>query len=147
MIRVKRAATREEIDSAVEIQLRVFTSEQGIAKRDCVEGNDSAVHLLAIDDEQAIATARLRLQSDEEAEVARVAVLPKHRGLGVGQRLVTELESIAQRRGVKRLVLHPHAHLERFYADLGYSRTDDPAYRVGRHQIITMHKSLQRAAP
>ncbi|MBT8077263.1 MAG: GNAT family N-acetyltransferase [Gammaproteobacteria bacterium] len=142
MISIGEAQTRTEIDAAIALQLRVFCDEQGIAKDECLEGNDTALILVARDGNDVVATARLRDLGSQVAEVARIAVLPAYRGRGIAARLLAALDAAAETHGVRRLVMHPHAHLEGFYASLGYSVTDDAAYRIGDHLIITMDKYL-----
>ena len=142
MITIRKAETDDEIDKAVEIQLAVFSREQGISEPECREGNEDSVHLLAFDGHATVATARLRPGCNGEAEVARIAVLPDFRGTGLGKMLVKRIESVARESGIDDLVLHPHAYLEGFYSGLGYARTDDASYVVGEHAIITMRKSL-----
>lgn len=142
MISIRKADTEEDIAAAVAIQLQVFCAEQGISEAECQEGNADSVHLLALDGTAIVATARLRLQEAGEAEVARVAVLPEYRSAGLGKRLVAEIEPLARELEVRQLVLHPHAYLEDFYTVLGYARTDDAAYNVGEHAIITMRKRI-----
>ena len=142
MITIRQATSSDEIGTAIDIQLRVFAREQGIPEEDCHSGNEKAVHLLALDDDTIVATARLRIMDDGVAEVARIAVLPQSRSSGLGKRLVTELETIAIEAGVAQLVLYPHAYLETFYTRLGYSKTDETTPAAGGHELITMRKSI-----
>lgn len=142
MITIGKARTRAEIDAAIALQLRVFCDEQGIARAECLEGNDSALILVARDGTDVVGTARLRDLGSQVAEVARIAVRPAYRGTGIGARLLAAIDTAAASQGMRRLLMHPHAHLEGFYASLGYDVTDDAAYHVGDHLIITMDKHL-----
>lgn len=142
MLAIKRVTTEQELAAAVSIQLTVFFEEQGIPEADCHEGNDVAHHVLACDGEKPVATARLICEQDGEGEVARVAVLASHRKMGIGRELVIALEKIAVSEGLHRITLHPHRYLEKFYAALGYRRTNEPAHVVGDHELVTMDKSI-----
>lgn len=142
MIRIKQAKTQEEIAAAIGIQLCVFTGEQGISETLCQEGNEDAYHVLALDRDQPVATARLILKPDGESELARVAVLASHRKAGIGAAMVQALEKIAMQQGAHSIVLCPHLYLESFYARLGYVRRHDSVEVVYGHELITMHKKL-----
>ncbi len=140
MVVIKPVTTDTELEAAIGIQLNVFSGEQGIPEADCHEGNDDARHVLALDGEKPVATARLICGQDGEGELARVAVLPSHRKGGIGRELVLALEEIAVQEGVHGITLHPHRQLESFYASLGYCRANDSIDVVGGHELITMYK-------
>ena len=136
------AKTPEQYQQAIAIQLAVFFEEQGIPEATCLEGNKDATHALALLDAVPIATARLLPLENAHAEIARVAVLPAHRGAGLGGRLVIALEEQARRLEIESVELHPHDYLEPFYERLGYRREDDSSEIVGGHRLLTMHKRL-----
>lgn len=144
MLTLKRVTTAEELQCAVDIQLAVFFEEQGIAEALCHDGNDDAWHVLALDGDQPVATARMRRGKAGEGEIARVAVLPSHRSAGIGRDLVLALEKIAAHEGLIGITLHPHDYLEPFYARLGYERLDDWADSVAGHELIRMRKRITR---
>jgi predicted GNAT family N-acyltransferase len=142
MIVIKPVTTDTELEAAIGIQLNVFSGEQGIPEADCHAGNDDARHMLALDGEKPVATARLICGQDGEGELARVAVLPSHRNGGIGRELILALEEIAVQEGVHGITLHPHRHLESFYESLGYFRANDSVDVVGDHELITMYKVI-----
>jgi predicted GNAT family N-acyltransferase len=139
---IKRVESPAELAAAMEIRQRVFVDEQEIPTALDDDGLDSrAIHVLVYRDRVAVATARLLVASEGEGIVARVAVLPDLRGQGLGKLLVRELEEVARELGLRRLVLHPHDHLESFYGDLGYEKIAGTS-TVGRHALIAMAKRL-----
>ncbi len=139
---VRPARTPEEISKALEIRRQVFVVEQGIGSDLDVDGLDSrCLHVLAWLGELAIATGRLRVEG-ETGVLARIAVLPKHRGRGVGRLVVSKLEELAKGQALNRLELHPHLHLEGFYSDLGYRRRPGE-FAVGGYRLLTMVKDLK----
>ncbi len=124
------------------IRRDVFVVEQGIPEALDQDGLDpQAVHLLAWQDDAPVATGRLLLPESGPAIASRIAVLPGHRDQGLGTRIIESLEQLARSHGAKQMVLHPHAHLERFYQRLGYHKTGD-ASPAGPHPLIVMEKSL-----
>jgi len=138
MIAIKQVTTQQDLEAAIAIQLRVFCEEQGIPESTCLEGNEDASHILALERSRPVATARVIFKPDGDGELARVAVLPSHRKAGIGRALVLALEEIAVQKGVRRITLKPHLHLESFYESLGYSRLNDVIDIVGDHKLITM---------
>ncbi len=142
MIAIRQVTTRQELEAAIVIQLKVFCEEQGIPESVCLEGNDDASHVLALERSRPVATARLICKPDGDAELARVAVLPSHRKAGIGRALVLALEEIAVQKSLRSITLKPHLHLESFYASLGYSRLNDATDVVGSHKLITMCKII-----
>ena len=139
---VKEVTSESELRAALDIRDKVFVEEQGIPYELEHDEHDAASkHVLAVCDDVPIATARLTIMSDGEAVMARVAVLPEHRKSGVGRLLVRKLEELGAGAQVKHITLHPHHYLERFYAELGYSRFGGEE-TVGPHRLIEMEKFL-----
>ena len=135
------------MSAALAIRKRVFVEEQEIPDHLDSDGLDaSAVHVLVLDGETPVATGRLVVEAPGVGVLARSAVVPGHRGFGLGQRVVQRLEALAREQGVAELSLHPHRYLERFYERLGY-RTVAGTSVVGRHELITMEKSIGAADP
>ena len=136
------ASTPDEVAAARSIRRRVFVQEQSIPGELDDDGLDEgAVHVVAFEGTEPIATGRLVIEKDGGV-LARIAVLPGWRGRGLGAEVVRKLEAAARERGVTELSLHPHAHLERFYAELGYE-TVPGRTTAGEHELITMRKRLE----
>jgi predicted N-acetyltransferase YhbS len=60
------------------------------------------------------------------AGIQSLAVAPQLRGTGLSSRLMAEAMEEAQRRGIEYGLLFCLPGLERFYASLGWIRTDEP---------------------
>lgn len=139
---VKVATTIDEINACLTIRKQVFVEEQGIPDRLDSDGLDQdATHVLALDQGIPVATGRL-VTSRAQGVLARIAVLPSHRGKGLGEDVVRCLESAAKQRDIEELSLHPHQYLERFYRRLGYRQVPGTSI-VGEHRLITMVKKVE----
>jgi [ribosomal protein S5]-alanine N-acetyltransferase len=112
--------------------------------------------ILAVDGEAIVGTVQLEYASNQNArhraEVQKLAVLPGHRGRGVGRVLMAAIESEAARNGRTLLVLDTRegGFAETFYERLGWSRSGRiPGYmraEEGRfHAAIAFHKELADA--
>ena len=141
-ITIRKVSTAEELEQARGIRVRVFEEEQGFPHEVNIDGADQAAsHVLVLDEEAPVATARLTIVGEGEGMIARIAVLPSHRGMGLGKHLVQELEAIGQRGGLKTLSMEPHAHLEGFYRALGYEKVAGSVDIAG-HRLIRMRKAV-----
>jgi len=143
MPEIVRVETGQQYELALQIQLAVFCDEQGIPRDTCLQNNELAGHVLAVEGDDAMATARLLELADGVGEIARVAVLKPYRRQGLGHRLVAALEAMAAERKFTEVILHPHRYLEAFYGGQGYVRLDDSVEVVGGHELIAMKKLLR----
>jgi GNAT superfamily N-acetyltransferase len=71
-------------------------------------------------DGEPVAGGGLRRLEPGVAEIKRMYVEPERRGLGLGQRLLSELEAAARDLGFTRARLATHARLAAFYEAAGY---------------------------
>lgn len=117
------------------IRERVFIDEQDCPPDDEWDGHDATSrHVLGRVDGTAVATARWRtVPHDEEivAKLERFAVLPEHRGKGYGTQLVRFVLEDARQAGFDTFLIHAQAHLEDWYADLGFQSTGRTFEEVG----------------
>ncbi len=78
----------EDIAACLALRRAVFIEEQGIAEAEEIDDLDAqAVHLLAMQNGQALGTARL-LTKGATGKIGRVCVLPQARGTGLGAALI-----------------------------------------------------------
>ncbi len=141
-ITIREVSTAEELKQAQEIRVRVLEEEQGFPREINIDGADrSASHVLVLDAGVPVATARLTITPKGQGRIARIAVLPAHRGMGLGRRLIQELETIGGRSGLHTLYVEPHAHLESFFRALGYETVEGSADIAG-HYLIRMRKEV-----
>ena len=118
MYQVKHGRWDQLQQDAKLIRTQVFICEQGITEAD--EWDDQDVisqHFVIYDQDQPIATARL-LQNHS---VGRVAVVKVYRGQGLGQMIMLEIISYAQKQGLSVLTLSSQVHAISFYKKLGFT--------------------------
>ena len=141
-ITFKEVATAEELAQAQRIRAQVLEAEQGFPHEVNIDGLDpSAIHVLVLDDKVPVATARLTVSAEGEGKIARIAVLPSHRGRGLGKRLIRRLESLARPNGLHTLYVEPHAHLEPFFRRLGYEKVPG-SVTLGGYDLMRVMKRL-----
>ena len=117
------------------IRQRVFVEEQACPPEEEWDGLDeTSRHVIGFVDGTPAATARWRTVPYEArlvAKLERFAILPAYRGRGYGRRLVRYVMEDARRAGFETQVLHAQAHLEAFYASLGFATVGAPFTEAG----------------
>ena len=104
------------------IRLKVFVEEQHVPVEEERDAHDeTATHLLAVVDGQALGTARI-LRDGTTGKIGRVAVLPQARGTGLGAALIrAALVELRATPGVTRAKLGAQTHAIGFYEKLGFA--------------------------
>lgn len=119
-----------EVYEMLRLRSAVFVVEQACAYLD-PDGLDlEATHLLGRDATGALGAYARVLHATVDREVhriGRVVVHPALRGAGEGRRLVREAMRVCDAAEPSRaIVLSAQAHLEAFYASLGFRRISAP---------------------
>ncbi len=135
---VREGLWPEDATTLEAIRRTVFIEEQGVPKAIEWDGQEEqARHVIAEYQGDAIGCGRLL----EDGRIGRLAVLPKWRSQGIGERLLRMLLTLAQQRGDTAVYLHAQADAVDFYARAGFSAVGEPFDEAGiRHQ--DMHLAL-----
>lgn len=121
VVQIIHVALDREREAAFAIREAVFIDEQSIDPPLEFDGlDDDAEHLLAILDERAVGTLRLRPISVETAKIERVAVLKDVRGHAVGAALVEAALHHLRAHGFRTAKLHAQTYALKFYAKHGF---------------------------
>ncbi len=142
-ISIKQVETADELKQAQRIRKIVLEDEQGFPHEVNLDGQDPlAMHVLVLDQGEPVGTARVTKRSETEGMLARIALLPSHRGKGLGKRMLRHLEAMAKNAGLQIIDVEPHAHLESFFRSLGYEAVPGRV-ELGGHQVIRLRKSVE----
>lgn len=132
---VKLVESRTEWEAARHVRRTVFIEEQDCPPEEEWDEHDAqSRHLIGIEDDTVIATARWRevdYHGTAVAKLERFAVLAPYRGRGHGREMVRAALSDARRAGFEAFMLHAQAHLEAFYAEFGFQSTGRRFEEVG----------------
>ncbi len=142
---VRPAAGPEDWQEAARIREEVFIGEQGCPPEEEWDAYDaSSRHFLGLLEGRPVATARWRAVGEPgaapPAKLERFAVRAEARGQGLGRLLVAYVAADAERAGFRRLRLHAQAHLEGFYAGLGFRRAPGPPF----YEAGILHVRMER---
>lgn len=137
---VRQAA---DFAAAIAIRATVFIDEQhltDVVDRDPYDHGPDAVVILARLDGVPVATGRVHVWRGE-GQIAWVAVLPEHRGAGVGWEVMVALLDAAERHGATRVTLSAQTHALGFYRRLGFEPVGS-TFIMGDIEHITMVRDL-----
>lgn len=106
---------------ALAIRKNVFIDEQSVPiDLEIDDLESSCYHVVAYDNEQPVATARIYPKTNTIAKIQRVAVLAMCRGQKIGQNIMQETERYAKSLGFTEVTLGAQNHAISFYEKLGY---------------------------
>ncbi len=119
---VRRVVGEAEMAAALDLRHRVFCVEQGVPKREEIDGRDAgAIHLVALDSEHGAVVGTWRLLFvDRTVQLSRLAVDPAARRRGVATRLLREADREALAGRARRIVLHAQTYAQALYGAAGY---------------------------
>lgn len=112
-----------------EIRRLVFIVEQKVPKEEEWDGRDEdSWHWLATDSADVpIGTGRLL----PDGQIGRMAVLPDHRGRGIGFAILEAAVDKARRLGMAEVFLHAQTHALGFYTKAGFEPYGEPFEEAG----------------
>ena len=121
-IQISKVSWREAKNELRAIRTRVFIEEQGVAPDfEWDELDASAVHLLAMQNNQPIACLRII----DFHKIGRMAVLKDWRGMGLGYALLLEAVNVCKNYGNKSIHLSAQTHAIGFYRKAGFKVTSN----------------------
>jgi len=132
----KLVSNDSELKRAFEVRKKVFVEEQDIAESLEFDGNDGqALHMVVMDGERVIGTARVLFLADNQAKLERMAILKPFRRKGIGRRLIYYLNEDLSKRQVAQVVLHAQYSVVAFYKSCGFEESGSPFWEAGIIQI------------
>jgi predicted GNAT family N-acyltransferase len=143
---IDRVGDGATLADARTVRLAVFVEEQGVPRELELDGREPAAQFVCYRGGEPVGTARMRLVGDRTAKAERVAVLPAHRGRGLGRRLMETVERAARERNCRRVQLHAQTAVAAFYRTLGYEQTGGEFEEAGIAHV-PMEKAFRTAEP
>lgn len=116
--RLHAGGWQELAEAARPVRVAVFIEEQGVPRElEWDEWDAASLHAVVVDPAGVpVATGRLL----PDGHIGRLAVLPAHRGRGLGRRLMQCLIIRARERRLARVELNAQVHALAFYERLGF---------------------------
>jgi predicted GNAT family N-acyltransferase len=138
---VRRARGDEELEAALQLRYEVFCLEQGVPRREELDGRDpEGIHLVALADGDVVGTCRL-VMVGATAQLSRLAVRRSARRRGIATALLeaADVETLAA--GGRRIVLHAQTYARKLYESSGYRPRGRKFWEAGIEHIA-MEKHL-----
>lgn len=140
----------DDLYDALALRAAVFVVEQNCPYLDPDGADRHSAHLLGRNDE-GVLVAYLRVVDPgikyAEPAIGRVAIAAAMRGAGLGRELMAEgLRRCGQCWPGRAIALGAQAHLERFYASLGFARRGQPYVEDGIPHVQMLRTELRRAS-
>ena len=126
------------------LRREVFVGEQGVPPEEEIDEADAgAIHLVAVDDADAMVVGTCRLLDDGKGvmRVGRLCVRASARRRGVAAALLVEAEREARAAGARILAMHAQTHALPLYESLGYEPRGERFDEVGIEHLA-MEKRL-----
>ena len=116
-IQIKIADWPGDLATLQHIRQTVFIEEQSVPEElEWDEHDKTATHFLALVDNTAVATARLKV----DGQIGRMAVLPAYRNKTIGQRLLSFVLETAVSQDIDFVFLHAQVQVLDFYKKQGF---------------------------
>lgn len=147
MYEVRKLTTKSEIALAKKIRVEVFVKEQKISKELELDDKDfltTTIHIGLFKENKIIGTARLLNLDKRKIKIGRVAVLNEYRGLGLGKKLMIEVENIL-RKGLSSpffIKISAQKSVLNFYKSLGYNEVNNLIYFEAGIEHIEIEKEI-----
>jgi predicted GNAT family N-acyltransferase len=138
---VRRARDDGEMDAALRLRYEVFCVEQGVPRREELDGRDSeGIHLVALTDGELVGTCRL-VMVGATAQLSRLAVASGARRRGIATALLETADIETRAAGGRRIILHAQTYARELYEGSGY-RPRGRKFREAGIEHIAMEKHL-----
>ena len=110
------------------------------------EREETSIHRMMIDKKtgKALAVGRLQFNSTDEAQIRYMAVADEFQGQGLGSRIISVLEEVAQRNGNKWMILSARENALQFYNNNGYEIVKKTHLLFDEIQHWLMQKELEQ---
>jgi N-acetylglutamate synthase-like GNAT family acetyltransferase len=145
MLIVKIPATFQEWEQYYHLRFTVLREPwRQLKGSEVLKDEDQADHAMVVDTDtnQIVGVARMQTNTPIQGQVRCVAVSPKVQGKGVGKLLMKYLEELAQKKGIKEIVLDARENAVNFYKSIGYVIFEDSYLLFGEIQHYKMRKEL-----
>ena len=140
---IKSPETELEWDKYFKFRWEMLRKPLGMSKETLKdELEDESSHLIAVDEQKiVVGTGRLHFNNNKEAQIRYMAVSNTIQRKGLGSEIVSALEAIARKKGIREIVLNARENAISFYLSMGYKETEPYESDTGIPHI-TMRKKL-----
>jgi predicted GNAT family N-acyltransferase len=107
------------------------------------EWEDQSIHVLMVDENnEAVASGRLQINSKEEGQIRSMAVRGDMQGKGLGKKIISWIEEKAQELKLKNIILDARENAVKFYERSGYKVIGESYLLFGEIKHYKMEKKM-----
>ncbi len=140
-VEIREPASGDELRAAFDLRYEVFCNEQGVPLELELDEHDAdALHLVAVEEGEVVATCRL-LRVGDTVKFGRLVVAQRARRRGIAADMLAETERRARELRARRLVLSAQTYAVKLYEDAGYVAFGD-TYDDAGIEHISMEREL-----
>lgn len=142
---VRFIESKEELETCLSIRRKVFIEEQQVPEELEIDEMDLFVpqrHVLMLAEDVPAGAARFRHLGEGILKYQRIAVLPEHRGKGLGKVLLDGLDQLAVQLGYRHVKIEAQKYAEGFYHHCGFVTVSPEVFMDAGIPHIAMEKDL-----
>ena len=144
-ITILKPTTTEEFRKYYSLRYEILRKPWGQplgSERD--DGEETSIHRMIINKltGKTLAVGRLQFNSKDEAQIRYMAVSDDFQGQGLGSQIISSLEDVARRNGIKWMILSARENALQFYKKNGYEIVEKTHLLFGQIQHWLMRKAL-----
>jgi predicted GNAT family N-acyltransferase len=144
-VRIKLAATADELMQCYGLRAAVYMGEQECPYWEEFDGNDlTASHLLLYVDGEPAGCMRIRWFG-EFAKLERAVILKHYRSMGLFMPFTDWAKEFARRKGFTRVYLHSQHRLWPIMERAGFKRVNDSTFHFSDHSYCAFYSDLEIA--
>lgn len=138
----KKVINQQMLEDCFAIRKKVFVEEQGVPEENEIDDYESiSIHLIGYaQDNQPIATVRIRPIDEKVVKIERVAVIKSYRGAGIGRKLMQAVDSLAKDEGYENATMHAQCHAIPLYESLNFKKRGNIFLEEGIEHVEMMKK-------
>lgn len=137
-------STQEEFEAYFQLRWEVLRKPWNMAKgSEKDELENKSLHGMIIEENgNCIATCRLNLLPEKQAQIRYMAVSEKYQGKGLGSMIISFIEEKAKTSGAEKIILHARENAVSFYKSNNYEIVEKSYMMWGCIQHYLMYKRI-----
>lgn len=132
-----------EVYSILRVRAEVFVVEQQAAYQDVDNKDPLAIHIFAVEHDEAVAYVRVFKAGDyfTESSLGRVVVKPSHRRLNLGHELMRRAIALMDEQNYGEIHISAQTYLQPFYEQYGFRQVTEMYLEDGLPHIGMLRKN------
>lgn len=144
-MKIIEPTTPEEFEKYYDLRFEILRkpwNQPKLSTKD--EYENISIHFLMLNDKQeAVASGRLQINSNEEGQIRSMAVRSDMQGKGLGTEMIKYIEQKVKERNLRHITLDARENAVKFYEKNGYKISGKSYLLFGMIQHYRMEKKIE----